>query len=185
MWMTAEEMIDNIPRFESSDGQIGNLTDSFLKRKLYNAMTNPSIINLARGEGRSTALNDIVFHPEILFDWGEKSMHAFLDSQNNTLREFCDPNVVNKEMMIDYIYKYARNLERMIIKNHVLSVEGDVHEKIERLINTVVNETNFEKLLCLKEWFIYAFHTMEVSEFAKITPCISCSYGSERFEVAR
>jgi hypothetical protein len=185
MWMTAEEMIDNIPRFESSDGKIRNLTDEFLKQKLHNAIVNPSIINLARGEGRSTALNDIVFHPEILFDWGEKSMHAFLDSQTNTLREFCDPNVVNKEMMIDYIHKYARYLERMIFKYHVLCVDGDVHEKIERLINSVVSETNFEKLLCLKEWLIYAFHTMGVREFAKITPCISCSHGLERFRVAK
>lgn len=185
MWMTPAEMIDNIPRFESSDGQIRNLTDEFLKQKLHNAIVNPSIINLARGEGRSTALNDIVFHPEILFDWGEKSMHAFLDSQTNTLREFCDPNVVNKEMMIDYIHKYARYLERMIFKYHVLYVDGDVHEKIERLINSVVSETNFEKLLCLKEWLIYAFHTMGVREFAKITPCISCSYGLERFRVAK
>lgn len=185
MWMTPAEMIDNIPRFESSDGHIRNLTDEFLKQKLHNAIVNPSIINLARGEGRSTALNDIVFHPEILFDWGEKSMHAFLDSQTNSLREFCDPNVVNKEMMIDYIHKYARYLERMIFKYHVLYVDGDVHEKIERLINSVVNETNFEKLLCLKEWLIYAFHTMGVREFAKITPCISCSYGLERFRVAK
>lgn len=106
--MTAEEMINNIPRFESSDGQIGNLTDAFLKQKLHNVLTNPSIINLARGEGRSTVLNDIVFHPEILFDWGEKSMHAFLDNQSDRLREFCDPNIVNKEMMIDYINKYTK-----------------------------------------------------------------------------
>lgn len=185
MQMTAEEMIDNIPRFESSDGQIGSLTETFLKQKLHNALTNPYIINLARGEGRSKVLNDIVFHPEILFDWGEKSMHAFLDGQSNTLIEFCDPNVVNKEMMIDYIYKYAQNLERMINKHHALRVEGDVHEKIEQLINTVVNETNDEKLLCLKEWLIYAFHTMGVREFSKITPCISCSYGFERFRVAK
>ncbi|MDD3417764.1 MAG: DUF3427 domain-containing protein [Lachnospiraceae bacterium] len=185
MPMTAEEMIDNIPRFESSDGQIISLSDRFLKHKLHNALANPSIINLARGEGRSTALNDIVFHPEILFDWGEKSMHAFLDSQSNTLREFCDPDVVNKEVMIEYIYKYAWHLERMMIKHHALRVDGDVHKKIEQLINIVVNETIGEKLLCLKEWLIYAFHTMGAREFAKITPCISCSYGSERFEVAR
>lgn len=185
MPMTAEEMIDNIPRFESSDGQIISLSDRFLKQKLHNALGNPSIINLARGEGRSTALNDIVFHPEILFDWGEKSMHAFLDSQSNTLREFCDPDVVNKEMMIEYINKYARHLVRMVDKHQELRVDGDVHEKIEQLIDIVINEENEEKLLRLKEWLIYAFHTMGVREFAKITPCISCSYGSERFEVAR
>ena len=82
MRVAAEEMIDNIPKFECSDGQLITLSETFLKQKLHNALTNPRIINLARGEGRSTALNDIVFHPEILFDWGEKSMHAFLDNQS-------------------------------------------------------------------------------------------------------
>lgn len=128
----------------------------------------------------TTALNGIVFHPEILFDWGEKSMHAFLDSQSNTLREFCDPDVVNKEMMIEYINKYARHLVRMVDKHQELRVDGDVHEKIEQLIDIVINEENEEKLLRLKEWLIYAFHTMEVREFAKITPCISCSCSSIR-----
>jgi hypothetical protein len=185
MLMTAEEMIDNIPRFEASDGQIISFSKTFLKQKLHNALTNSSIINIARGEGRSTALNDIVFHPEILFDWGEKSMHAFLDSQSSTLREFCDPNVVNKEMMIKYINKYARHLVRMMNKHKALRVDGDVNEKIEQLIDTVVNETIEKNLLYLKEWLIYAFHTMGVREFAKITPCISCSYGFERFRVAQ
>ena len=32
MPMTAEEMINSIPRFESSDGQIIYLTDTFLKQ---------------------------------------------------------------------------------------------------------------------------------------------------------
>jgi hypothetical protein len=183
--ITAEDMINSIPRFECSDGQTISLSETFLKQKLYNALTNPRIINLARGEGRSIALIDIVFHPEILFDWGEKSMHAFLDNQSSKLREFCDPNEVNKDMIVEYIYKYARYLVKMMNKHDVLKVDSYVHEKIERLINNVINETNKEKLICIKEWLMYAFHTMGVREFSKITPCISCSYGFNRFQVSK
>ena len=59
------------------------------------------IICLARGEGRHAALEDIVFHPEVLFDWGEKSMHAFLDDKNEKLRRFCDPNVIDRTLIIE------------------------------------------------------------------------------------
>ncbi len=185
MYKTAEEMIDCIPKFECSDGENINNCDSFFKQKLHNALTNPRIINLVRGEGRSAAINDIVFHPEILFDWGEKSMHAFLDNQDRELRDFCDPNVVNKEILMEYIVKYAHELEKMMRRYDELKVEGDIRTKVEQLINTIENEAKKEKLLCIKEWLIYAFHTMGIKEFAKITPCISCSCGDERFRVAR
>ena len=62
--------------------------------------------------------------------------------------------------MIEYINKYARHLVRMVDKHQELRVDGDVHEKIEQLIDIVINEENEEKLLRLKEWLIYAFHTM-------------------------
>ena len=88
-------------------------------------------------------------------------------------------------MIVEYINKYTKNLEKMMNKHPALRVDIDAHNKIERLKNIVINETNEEKLLFIKEWLMYAFHTMGVSEFSKLTPCISCSYGFERFNVAK
>ena len=116
--MTEVEMINNIPKFECSDGSPLRFEDEFYKNKLMNALTNQEIICLARGEGRSRILNDIVFHPEILFDWGEKSLHALLDRRDERMRIFCDPEIVDKEVMIYYIRKYGRrsNYFRLAIK---------------------------------------------------------------------
>ncbi len=87
--MTEVEMIQNIPKFECSDGSPLDYDDDFFKDKLQGALTNRNIICLARGEGRSRVLNDIVFHPEILFDWGEKSVHAYLEKNDYRFIRLC------------------------------------------------------------------------------------------------
>ena len=184
--MTEEEIIQSIPRFESSDGSILELDDDFLKDKLHHAIVNRDIICLARGEGRSRVLNDIVFHPEILFDWGEKSLHAFLEKKDETLRKFCDPGIVDKEVMIYYIKKYGEEFKGFYKRYAWLRCqEADVNTFMERLISIICKETDDVKLLCIKDWLLYALHTMQEKEFSRITPCISCSYGDRRFDVAK
>lgn len=183
--MTEEELIQSIPRFECSEGSPLELDDNFLKGKLLNAIANRDIICLARGEGRSRALNDIVFHPEILFDWGEKSLHAFLEKKDERLRNFCDPGIVDKEVMIYYIEKYGENLKCFYERYVCLGrQESDVNTFMEQLIYIIRMETDNAKLLCIKDWLLYALHTMQEKEFSRITPCISCSYGDRRFDVA-
>jgi hypothetical protein len=110
--MNEREWIDSISKFECSDGRNLIFSDEFIKNKLYNALTNENIICLARGEGRSEILNDIVFHPEILFDWGEKSVHALLENKDEDLRKFCDPEIIDKDTLIDFITQYAKQLKR-------------------------------------------------------------------------
>ena len=55
--------------------------------------------------------------------------------------------------------------------------EEDANDFVEQLINNVEVENDVLKLLYIKEWLIYALHTMQLKEFSKVTPCISCSYG--------
>lgn len=98
--MNERAWIESIAKFECSDGRYLNFTEEFIKNKLRNALSNENIICLARGEGRSRILNDIVFHPEILFDWGEKSVHALLENKDERLRRFCDPESIDKDIMI-------------------------------------------------------------------------------------
>ena len=183
--MTEEELIQSIPRFECSDGSPLELEDEFLKRKLYNALFNIDIICLARGEGRSRILNDIVFHPEILFDWGEKSLHAFLEKKDDRIRNFCDPGTVDKDIMIYYITKYGEKLKDFYKQYRYLErQEEEVPPFVEQLISSIYMENDNTKLLCIKDWLLYALHTMHEKDFSKITPCISCSYGDRRFDVA-
>lgn len=184
--MTEVEMIQSIPKFECSDGSPLRFEDEFYKNKLMNALTNQDIICVARGEGRSRILNDIVFHPEILFDWGEKSLHALLDRQDERMRIFCDPEIVDKEVMLYYIRKYGQKLKYYYGRYKYLKCqEEDANDFVEQLINNVEVEDDVSKLLCIKEWLIYALHTMQEKEFSKVTPCISCSYGDNRFNTVR
>ena len=159
-------MIQSIPKFECSDGSPLRFEDEFFENKLMNALTNQNIICVARGEGRSRFLNDIIFHPEILFDWGEKSIHALLDKQDEKMRTFCDPEIVDKEVMIYYIRKYGQKLNLYYGQYKYLGCqEGDANDFVEQLINNVEVEDDVSKLLCIKEWLIYALHTMQEKEF--------------------
>lgn len=184
--MNEREWIESIPKFECSDGRQLKFTDEFIKDKLKKALLNEDIICLARGEGRRKILNDIVFHPEILFDWGEKSVHAFLNNKNEYLRRFCDPEIIDKDVMIDYITKYAEELKQYYRRYiYLRGNEQDVNFFLDKLIKQIRREDDRTELLCVKEWLIYALHTMGEKEFKKITPCISCSYGTNRFNTAQ
>lgn len=184
--MSEREWIESISKFECSDGRQLILSDKFIKNKLLNALTNENIICLARGEGRSRILNDIVFHPEILFDWGEKSVHALLDNKDEHLRRFCDPEIIDKDIMIHYITEYAEELKQCYRRYRYLNGnERDVNIFLDKLIEQISREYNNTDLLCVKEWLIYALHTMGEKDFKKITPCISCSCGANRFDIAQ
>lgn len=184
--MSEREWIESISKFECSDGRQLILSDKFIKNKLLNALTNENIICLARGEGRSRILNDIVFHPEILFDWGEKSVHALLENKDEHLRRFCDPEIIDKDIMIHYITEYAEELKQYYCRYRYLNGnERDVNIFLDKLIEQISREYNNTDLLCVKEWLIYALHTMGEKDFKKITPCISCSCGANRFDIAQ
>lgn len=184
--MSEREWIESISKFECSDGRQLILSDKFIKNKLLNALTNENIICLARGEGRSRILNYIVFHPEILFDWGEKSVHALLENKDEHLRRFCDPEIIDKDIMIHYITEYAEELKQYYRRYRYLNGnERDVNIFLDKLIEQISREYNNTDLLCVKEWLIYALHTMGEKDFKKITPCISCSCGANRFDIAQ
>lgn len=125
-----------------------------------------------------------MFHPEVLFDWGEKSMHAFLDDKNEKLRRFCDPNVIDRTLIIEYAYKYGERLQNKINTYRNLIIDGNEYEKIDTLIEEIKCEKNEENLRIVRDWLIYALHTMGERDFAKITSCISCSEGEQRYNVA-
>ena len=146
--MTEVEMIQSIPKFECSDGSPLRFADEFYKNKLMNALTNQDIICVARGEGRSRILNDIFFHPEILFDWGEKSLHALLDRQDERMRIFCDPEIVDKEVMLYYIRKYGQKLKYYYGRYKYLKCqEEDANDFVEQLINNFETSSSTSTLL--------------------------------------
>jgi hypothetical protein len=74
-------LINSIPCFKSQNSDMLGLDDEFLKKQLLKSEDNNEIIKLARGEGKKFILDSIVAFPNIIFDWGQKSMHSFLKLQ--------------------------------------------------------------------------------------------------------
>ena len=87
--------------------------------------------------------------------------------------------------MIYYITKYGEKLKDFYKQYRYLErQEEEVPPFVEQLISSIYMENDNTKLLCIKDWLLYALHTMHEKDFSKITPCISCSYGDRRFDVA-
>lgn len=88
--------------------------------------------------------------------------------------------------MIYYITEYAEQLKQYYRRySYLHGNELDVNIFLDKLIEQISREYNNTDLLCVKEWLIYALHTMGEKNFKKITPCISCSCGTNRFDIAQ
>ena len=104
-------LIEQIPKFKTKYGDLTIEDGAFIKQKLHEAEFNSQIIRLARGESRPIILDNIVSNPNIIFDWGVKSMHALYDnSENSELRDFLEPNQIDKELLKRLLYRYKRKL---------------------------------------------------------------------------
>ena len=184
MNLNPNEMINSITKFEASDHMPIQLSNSFLKEKLRNANNNPNIINLARGEGRPQVLNDIGFHPEILFDWGVKSMHSFLDDRRRDTRNLYDPEFVDKQEIVKLASKYS---ELYLKKNKKHSQLGNMQEnkiRLDELGRKIQTVNDHDRLLEIKFVILYAMHTLGDCSHKNDTPIISCSEGINRYNVA-
>ncbi|URZ16634.1 hypothetical protein [Clostridium felsineum] len=181
-----KNLIHSIPYFKSQNSEVCKLSKSFLKEQLLLAEKNTNLIRLARGEGRKFILDHIISDPDIIFNWGEKSRHAFLDKSK--IREFLEPDVVNKELLlkllkvyeeeIDYHWnKYFKNY-RMILKHNC---KEEIIDKIKRAIEISSLESD---LIIIKEWLCYALHTAGSKKFSDISPWVSTSMGEIRYKTA-
>ncbi|HBH3576013.1 hypothetical protein [Clostridioides difficile] len=109
--LNPHSVIVEIPKFKTKYGYLTIEDEEFIKQKLLKAESNNQIIRLARGESRSVILDNIVSNPDIIFDWGIKSMHAlYYNSENSELRDFLEPNQIDKELLKRLLYRYKRKL---------------------------------------------------------------------------
>ncbi|MBR5614200.1 MAG: hypothetical protein IKW64_02720 [Clostridia bacterium] len=96
-----ERIIEGIKEAKVGERNLNANELSRLKNKLFEAEQNKNIIRLARGEGRTGILDQIVSNDNIVFNWGLKGQHAF--HQQSQLRDFLEPNAVDSTQMKEIV----------------------------------------------------------------------------------
>ncbi|QGT99484.1 hypothetical protein SYNTR_0891 [Candidatus Syntrophocurvum alkaliphilum] len=176
-----KNLINSIPCFKSQYPDLLNLDNEYLKNQLLISEDNNNIIKLARGEGRRLILKSIINSPEIIFDWGQKSMHAFFESSE--VREFLEPDVVNKEMLFRLLNLYEEEISyhcRKYLKNN----KAESQEVIDKIREKIIDTDLYDDLLLIKEWLGFALHTGGNKKFSAISPWVSTSMGNNRYKNA-
>ena len=103
-----EQLVREITYAKTRDRDLTAKEIAMLKDKLRIAEEDPNIIRIARGEGRTEILNQIVADDRIVFGWGLKSQHAF--HEQSKFRDFLEPNQVDINQLIKVVELYKDNL---------------------------------------------------------------------------
>ncbi|MEY8762482.1 MULTISPECIES: hypothetical protein [Clostridium] len=176
-------LIYAIPYFKCQGSNIPEIGKEFLQEQLLLSEENHDLVKLARGEGRKSILDSIIDKPDIIFDWGEKSIHAFLE--NSKVRDFLEPNVVNKEMLLSFVNLYkeelAKHCNRYFKKRNPYVNSDEVIDKIRKAIKSI---DSYNELIIIKDWLCYALHTAGNKDFRAISPWVSTSMGDKRYKTA-
>ncbi|MBU3157547.1 hypothetical protein LL037_16530 [Clostridium estertheticum] len=181
--LVPENLINSIPHFKSQSSDLLGLDEDFLKKQLLLSEKNKNIMKLSRGEGRINILNSVIRLPNILFDWGEKSMHSFF--QESECRDFLEPDVVNKEMLFRLLDLYGKDLKYHYNKNLKNYAPSESPESIANIISNAIKKIDSHNdLLIIKEWICYALHTAGNQVFKEISPWVSTSMGGDRYKSA-
>lgn len=182
--LSPKNLINAIPCFKSQNSDLlGRLSSEFLKSKLLLSEENSDIIRLSRGEGKKFVLDSIINFPNIIFDWGEKSMHSFYDSSD--VRDFLEPNIVSKEMLFRLLNLYREELSRHYINYpNRYAHATDKEEVIKRIADAITKLNSYNDLLIIKEWLCFALHTGGNKKFSDISPWVSTSRGNDRYKTA-
>lgn len=180
--MLIKNMIYEIPKFISIDGEVQTLSNNFLKEKLLSSEKNENIYRVSRGDNRSKIMA-LIGDFNTFFNWGLKSNHSFLDDSD--IRNFLESESVDKKIMLDLLNNNINLNLKHHLKKYPNIVIGNKENFIDQ-INDSINITNTnEDLLFIKEFILYLLHTMGSDQFFKnVTPWISTSYGKNRFNIA-
>ncbi|HCL4558104.1 TPA: hypothetical protein N2E03_003751 [Clostridium botulinum] len=179
-----KNLIYSIPYFKSKNSDICGRDKEFIKEQLLKAEENHSLIRLVRGEGRKFILDSIIDNPDIIFDWGEKSMHSFFETSE--VRDFLEPNEVNKELLLRLLNLYEKELDYhydRYFKKHYTGLKSDCGDKIiNKIRKAIENSDSYDDLIIIKEWLCYALHTGGNKKFSDISPWVSTSMGNNRYK---
>lgn len=176
-------LINAIPYFKSQSSDLLELSGEFLKSKLLMSEENTDIIRLSRGEGKKIILDSIISSPNVIFDWGEKSMHSLFESSK--VRDFLEPNLVDKELLFRLLNLYEEELSYHYDTYFLKRVNTtDRQTVINRIREAISKLDSYDDLLIIKEWLCFALHTGGNKKFSAISPWVSTSKGSRRYKVA-
>lgn len=156
-----------------------------LKGKLYAAEKNPSIVRLARGDGRLKILDQILADDRVIFGWGLKSQHAFCE--RSKLRDFLEPDRVDIDQLKKVVKLYERNLDHHYRKPEFgnFGANAQHHKVVQKLYALIEeNQKSPETMLLIKDWLCNALHTSGCCEFRNISPWVSASAGKDRYKTA-
>lgn len=143
------------------------------------------MIRLARGDGRTEILNQIVADDRVIFGWGLKGQHAF--HEQSQLRDFLEPNQVDVDQLKRIIKLYEDNLTYHFRKTR--SGNGWINARHRNLVQKLYdsideNENSQENLLLIKDWLCTVLHTSGCIDFRNISPWVSASAGNDRYKTA-
>ena len=156
-----------------------------LKTKLLDAEQNSNIIRLARGEGRSGILDDIIENDEIIFDWGLKSQHAF--HKQSEFRDFLEPNSMDVTQMKRIVNMFKEDISCRYKRNfkNVPYCLNNVDDVVRELFNIIDNNSDsHSSLMIIKDWICTVLHTAGASDFKNISPWVSATAGNQRYKTA-
>lgn len=144
--LSPKNLINAIPFLKSQNSDLLGLSSEFLKSKLLLSEENSDIIRLSRGEGKKFVLDSIINFPNIIFDWGEKSMQS-----KEMEKMVCDIKIaivaMNNAVQIS-LYSYQvlgeRNAQLAVVKEH----ETFIKQVLLKEIKHKGNKQLAWKLIC-------------------------------------
>jgi len=171
--LSPENLVNSIPKFISNGTEVLPPYSNIIKEKLLEAEKNEFIFRLARGDGRAKSLKYIL-DDSILFGWGVKSTHAFLE--NIKMREFLEPKHISESK----IYKLV-DMSKNILSKYYYNSPENIDERIE-LLKAKIKEGSDQERFVLKEFLCSLLHNAQHEQFKDVTPLISTSEGNLRYE---
>ncbi len=180
-----QHMIEGIEIAQTTEHRLNADELSYLKSKLIEAETNQHIIRLARGDGRTQVIDDIIANDGVIFDWGLKSQHAF--HEQSRFRDFLEPNSLDVDMMKEIIAMFENALSYRYNKHFInqrnwLSAANNIVQDLNDIIDS--NRHTRENLLLIKDWICATLQTAGSADFKNISPWVSTTTGADRYKTA-
>ena len=180
-----EQLIRGISCVKTTGRELTRREIAVLKRKLRAAEENPAVIRLARGDGRPKILDQIVADDRVIFGWGLKSRHAFLE--RSPLRDFLEPNQMDAGQLKRILKLYEDDLPYHFRKAGFGAGWNSARHRslVQRLYDSIdANQDTGENLLLIKDWLCAVLHTAGSPAFHNLSPWVSVSAGSKRYKTA-
>lgn len=174
-------MIDSIPYIKVNNYILTKTYSVKIKELLYLAEKNTNIIRMARGEGRKSILKEIVFKNDVIFNWGIKGRHAFID--DSPISNLLEPDGLDRESLRKLLDIYREDIQGRNARYFMGQGEKETDDIINKL-SDVIDNGNFDDLQYAKDWICTTLHTAGNKDFKNYSALVSTSCGENRYKTA-